>query len=306
MPRGEVGQVGVAVSCLADMEILFDGIPLDQVTTSMTINGPAIVALGDVPGDRREARHPRWTSWAARFRTTSSRSTSRRRSGSFRRGPALRIVVDMIDFCAPQDAALASVSISGYHIREAGATAVQELAFTLADGIWLRPGLRRCAASTVDVFAPRLSFFCDVHNDFFEEIAKFRAARRIWARVMRDVSALATSGSSCSLPTARPPACQPHRPAALQQRGAHDASGAGGRAGRHAVAAHQLAGRDDSLADRGAVTLALADAADHCPRERAWIASSTRSAAATTSKYLTDEWRARLSSTFDASTKWAA
>jgi methylmalonyl-CoA mutase N-terminal domain/subunit len=181
---GEVGMCGVAVDTLRDMELLFADIPLDQVTTSMTINGPAIVllafyiALADLRGVPR-------TAIGGTVQNDCLKEFIAQHAWLVPPRPAMRIVTDMIEFSATEVPRWNTVSISGYHIREAGATAAQELAFTLADGIaYVESCLER--GLDVDAFAPRLSFFFDVHNDFFEEIAKFRAARRLWARLMRD------------------------------------------------------------------------------------------------------------------------
>ncbi len=181
---GEVGMCGVAVDTLRDMEILFDGIPLDQVTTSMTINGPAIVllcfyiALADVRGIPRNKI-------GGTVQNDCLKEFIAQHAWLVPPRPAMRIVTDMIEFCTTEVPRWNTVSISGYHIREAGATATQELALTIADGIgYVQSCLDR--GLNVDDFAPRLSFFFDVHNDFFEEIAKFRAARRLWARLMKE------------------------------------------------------------------------------------------------------------------------
>jgi methylmalonyl-CoA mutase N-terminal domain/subunit len=181
--RGEFGKCGVAVSSLADMEILFDGIPLDEITTSMTINGPAAVI------------------WAMYLANAQKRGISLDKLGGtiqndilkeymaqnafiFPPEPSMRLIVDTFEFGMMQVPRWNTISISGYHIREAGANAVQELAFTLADGLaYVQAGIER--GLKVDDFAPRLSFFFNCHNDFFEEIAKFRAARRIWAREIK-------------------------------------------------------------------------------------------------------------------------
>ena len=181
---GEVGMCGVAVDTLRDMEVLFDGIPLDKVTTSMTINGPAIVllafyiALADVRGIPRDRI-------GGTVQNDCLKEFIAQHAWLVPPRPAMRIVTDMIEYCTKEVPRWNTVSISGYHIREAGATAAQELAFTLADGVgYVESCLQR--GLDVDEFAPRLSFFFDVHNDFFEEIAKFRAARRVWARLMKD------------------------------------------------------------------------------------------------------------------------
>ena len=184
MSLGEVGREGVAVSTLEDMEILFQGIPLDEVTTSMTINAPAIVLLAMYVAVGERHGIP-----AAKLGGTVQADMLKeyiaQKEWIIPPRPAVKLCVDMIEWCAANMPKWNSISISGYHIREAGATAAQELAFTLADGIgYVEECVKR--GMDVDSFAPRLSFFWDVHNDFFEEIAKFRAGRKIWATVMRD------------------------------------------------------------------------------------------------------------------------
>ena len=182
--EGEVGKCGVAISSLADMETLFDGIPLDQVSTSMTINGPAAMLFCFyVAAAERQGLD------IAKLRGTVQNDILKeymaQHAWVFPVEPALKVIVDMFEWCAEHTPLWNTISISGYHIREAGATAVQELAFTLANGFeYVERGIER--GLDVDHFAPRLSFFWDVHNDFFEEIAKMRAARRIWARHLRD------------------------------------------------------------------------------------------------------------------------
>src|SRR5215468_9010066 len=184
MSRGEVGKEGVAISTLRDFEILFDGIPLDQVTTSMTINASAIVALCMYIAVAEKQGVP-MEKLGGTIQNDMLKEYIAQKEWIVPPRPAVRIVVDMIEFCSKHMPRWHPVSISGYHIREAGASAVQELAFTLADGIgYVEECVKR--GLSVDDFAQRLSFFWDVHNDFFEEIAKFRAARRIWSRVMRE------------------------------------------------------------------------------------------------------------------------
>ncbi len=181
---GEVGVCGVAVDTLRDFEVLFEGIPLDRVTTSMTINGPAIVLLafyvaaGDLAGvDRKQL--------GGTIQNDCLKEFIAQHAWLVPPKPAMRIVTDMVEFASAELPKYNSISISGYHIREAGATAAQELGFTLADGVaYVEAAVAR--ELDVDAFAPRLSFFFDVHSDFFEEIAKFRAARRLWARIMRE------------------------------------------------------------------------------------------------------------------------
>lgn len=181
---GEVGMCGVAVDTLRDMELLFDGIPLDKVTTSMTINGPAVVLLAFYVALADERGIPR-AKIGGTIQNDCLKEFIAQHAWLVPPRPAMRIVTDMIEFCTAEVPRWNTVSISGYHIREAGATAAQELGFTLADGVAY---VQSCVDRGMDVdsFAPRLSFFFDVHNDFFEEIGKFRAARRVWARIMRD------------------------------------------------------------------------------------------------------------------------
>jgi methylmalonyl-CoA mutase N-terminal domain/subunit len=184
MSLGEVGREGVAISTLEDMEILFRGIPLEKVTTSMTINAPAVVLLAMyVAIGEKQGLKP--AQLGGTIQADMLKEFIAQKEWICPPRPHVKICVDMIEWCAKNMPKWNSISISGYHIREAGATAAQELAFTLADGIgYVEECVKR--GMDVDEFAPRLSFFWDVHNDFFEEIAKFRAARRIWATVMRD------------------------------------------------------------------------------------------------------------------------
>jgi len=185
--RGEFGKCGVAVSSLKDMEILFKGIPVDKITTSMTINGPAAII------------------WAMYIANAENRGIDRRVIGGtiqndilkeyiaqksfiFPPEPSMRLIIDTFEFGSKEVPRWNTISISGYHIREAGSTAVQELAFTLGDGLeYVRWAMKR--GLKLDDFAPRLSFFFNAHNDFFEEIAKYRAARRIWARELKKLGA---------------------------------------------------------------------------------------------------------------------
>jgi methylmalonyl-CoA mutase N-terminal domain/subunit len=182
--RGEIGHCGVAIDSLADMETLFDGIPLGDITTSMTINSPAAIllcmyiAVAEEQGVAAEEL-------GGTLQNDILKEFIAQKEFIFPPAPSMRLVVDSIEYCAKEVPKWNTISISGYHIREAGSTAAQELAFTLADGMayvdaCVERGMR------IDDFAPRLSFFFDAHIDFFEEIAKFRAARRIWARWMRE------------------------------------------------------------------------------------------------------------------------
>jgi len=182
--EGEVGKCGVAISSLADMEVLFDGIPLDKVSTSMTINGPAVILYAFYLA-AAEKQGVDLTQLRGTIQNDILKEYMAQHAWVYPIEPALRLIVDNFAWSAEHVPQWNTISISGYHIREAGATAAQELAFTLADGFtYVERGIAR--GLDVDSFAPRLSFFWDIHNDFFEEIAKLRAARRIWARHMRD------------------------------------------------------------------------------------------------------------------------
>ena len=181
---GEVGKCGVAVDTLADMEILFDQIPLDKVSTSMTINGPAAILLAMylVVAEKQGVE---WSKVRGTLQNDILKEYIAQKEFLYPPEPSMKLVVDTVEFCTKQVPQWNTISISGYHIREAGATALQELAFTLYDGIsYVRACIER--GMDVDSFAPRLSFFFDCHNNFFEEIAKFRAARVIWAKVMKE------------------------------------------------------------------------------------------------------------------------
>ena len=184
LSQGEVGKCGVAISSREDMEVLFDGIPLDEVTTSMTINAPAsmIFAFFIATAQRQGADLRRV---GGTLQNDILKEYIAQKEWIYPPRPSMRLITDTFKYCALEMPKWNSISISGYHIREAGATAAQELAFTLRDGIeYVEYGRR--AGLEVDQFAPRLSFFFNAHNDFFEEIAKYRAARRIWQRVMRE------------------------------------------------------------------------------------------------------------------------
>jgi methylmalonyl-CoA mutase N-terminal domain/subunit len=184
LSEGEVGKCGVAVSSLADMEVLFDGIPLEQVTVSQTINAPASVLLAMylVVAEKQGAD---FRKISGTLQNDILKEYIAQKEWIYPIRPAMKLVVDTFEFCTRHVPKYNPISVSGYHIREAGATALQELAFTLRDGIeYVQWGAD--AGLDVDEFVPRISFFFNAHNDFFEEIAKYRAARRIWARVMRE------------------------------------------------------------------------------------------------------------------------
>jgi methylmalonyl-CoA mutase N-terminal domain/subunit len=182
--RGEVGKCGVAIDSLRDMEILFDGIPLDRISTSMTINPPAamLLAMYIVVGEKQNSPAHVLT---GTIQNDMLKEYQAQKTWIFPPEPSIKIITDILEYCSEHVPKWNTISISGYHIREAGSTAVQELAFTLKNGCtYVEHGIK--AGLAVDKFAPRLSFFFNAHLDFFEEIAKYRAARRIWARMMRE------------------------------------------------------------------------------------------------------------------------
>jgi methylmalonyl-CoA mutase, N-terminal domain len=184
LSEGEVGKCGVAVSSLADMEVLFDGIPLEEVTVSQTINAPASVLLAMylVVAEKQGAD---FRKISGTLQNDILKEYIAQKEWIYPIRPAMKLVVDTFEFCTRHVPKYNPISVSGYHIREAGATALQELAFTLRDGVeYVQWGVD--AGLDVDEFVPRISFFFNAHNDFFEEIAKYRAARRIWSRVMRE------------------------------------------------------------------------------------------------------------------------
>ena len=184
LAAGEVGKVGVAIDSLEDMETLFGGIPLDKVSTSMTINAPASVLLAmyiavaekqGIPADKLDGT----------IQNDILKEYVARGTYIFPPAPSMRLITDIFAYCSKEVPNWNTISISGYHIREAGSTAIQEVAFTLADGIaYVEAAIK--AGLDVDEFAPRLSFFFNAHNDLFEEVAKFRAARRVWAHIMKE------------------------------------------------------------------------------------------------------------------------
>jgi len=182
--RGEVGKVGVAIDSIGDMETLLDGIPLDRVSISMTINAPAsiLLALLLVVAERRGVE---WSKLNGTIQNDILKEYAARGTYIFPPAPSMRIVTDIFEFCAKDVPRWNTISVSGYHIREAGSTAVQEVAFTLANGLqYVKSAVER--GLDVDTFAPRISFFFNAHNDFIEEVAKFRAARKLWAKMMRE------------------------------------------------------------------------------------------------------------------------
>ncbi|GAB6085584.1 acyl-CoA mutase large subunit family protein [Alkaliphilus crotonatoxidans] len=184
LSEGEVGKVGVAIDSLKDMEILFDGIPLDKVSTSMTINAPASVLLAMyIAVAEKQGVGPEQL--RGTIQNDILKEYIARGTYIFPTGPSMRLITDIFEYCSKNVPNWNTISISGYHIREAGSTAIQEVAFTLANGIaYVEAAIK--AGLDVDTFAPRLSFFFNAHNDLLEEVAKFRAARRLWAKIMKE------------------------------------------------------------------------------------------------------------------------
>lgn len=211
LARGEFGKCGVAISSLMDMELLFHGIPLDKITTSMTINGPAAIIWAMYIANAENQGISKSTIGGT-IQNDILKEYIAQKSYIFPPEPSMRLIVDTFEYGCKHVPRWNTISISGYHIREAGSTAVQELAFTLGDGLeYVRWAMKRGLA--IDTFAPRLSFFFNAHNDFFEEIAKYRAARRIWAKEMKKLGAkkqrslwmrFHTQTAGCSLTAQQP------------------------------------------------------------------------------------------------------
>ena len=245
---GEVGHCGVAIDSTADLDTLFGGIPLADTTTSMTISGPAVpvFCMYLAAAQRQGADISKLN---GTLQTDIFKEYIAQKEWLFPPQPHLRLIGDLMEYCAQHIPDYKPLSVSGYHIREAGSTAAQELAFTLADGFgYVELGLSR--GLDVDVFAPGLSFFFDAHIDFFEEIAKFRAARRIWARWLRDVYGAKTERAQWLRFHTQTAGRLAHRAAARQQRRPYRDRGAGRRARRHELAAHQRPGRGARAAER--------------------------------------------------------
>ena len=244
---GEVGRCGVAIDSLADMEALFDGIRLDRVTTSMTTNAPAAI-IWSMYLVTAEKQGVEWKNLSGTIQNDILKEYIAQKTYIYPPRPSMRIITDILAFACAHVPRWNTISISGYHIREAGSTAEQELAFTLRDGIeYVEHALR--AGLAVDAFAPRLSFFFDIHNDFFEEIAKLRAARRIWARVMKE----RFRGRRSPVASLPDPFTDSrgfsHGPTALQQCRPGCIAGYGGGSWRNSIAPHKLSRRDSGLAD---------------------------------------------------------
>ncbi len=245
--EGEVGKVGVAIDSIDDMRILLGGLPLDQVTTSMTINATAAILLLLYELVAEEQGVP-----AAKLGGTIQNDILKeyvaRGTYIYPPRPSMRLITDIFAYCREQLPSWNTISISGYHIREAGSTAVQEIAFTLANGIaYVEAAV--AAGLPVDEFAPRLSFFWNAHNNLFEEVAKFRAARRMWARIMTERFGAKDEQEQAAAVPHPDRRVHPHRPAAREQHRPGHPAEPGGRPRRHPEPARQRLRRGPRPAD---------------------------------------------------------
>ena len=245
---GDVGKAGVAIDSVEDMKILFDGIPLDKMSVSMTMNGAVLPVLAGYIVAAEEQGVPQ-DKLSGTIQNDILKEFMVRNTYIYPPGPSMRIVADIIEHTAQHMPKFNSISISGYHMQEAGATLVQELAFTLADGLeYVRAA--KAKGLDIDAFAPRLSFFFCIGMNFFMEAAKLRAARYLWAELVQAVRA--QEGRFAVAAHALPDLGRvADREGPLQQHRPHRLRGDGGGAGRHAVAAHQFVRRGDRAADRG-------------------------------------------------------
>ena len=245
---GDVGKAGVAIDTVEDMKILFDGIPLDQMSVSMTMNGAVlpVMAMYIVAAEEQGVAPAQL---AGTLQNDILKEFMVRNTYIYPPEPSMRIVADIIGYTAQHMPRFNSISISGYHMQEAGATCVQELGFTLADGIeYVRAAL--ASGLKVDEFAPRLSFFFGIGMNFFMEVAKLRAARLLWAQLMQEHVQPAGSAFADAAHPLPDIGRQPDQPGSLQQHHPHHRRGPGGGSGRHPVAAHQLLRRSAGPAHR--------------------------------------------------------
>ena len=237
LAKGEVGRVGVSIGSLADMETLLDGLPLDKISTSMTINATAsiLLALYLVAAEKRGVG---WDKVNGTIQNDILKEYVARGTYIYPPRGSMRIITDIFAFASKEVPNWNTISISGYHIREAGSTAAQELAFTIADGIaYVEAAVK--AGLAIDSFASRLSFFFNVHNNFFEEVAKFRAARKIWARIMKERFGTKDETLDDDALSCADRGLDAHRAAGRQQCCAGDAAGTRRGARWRAIAAHQ-------------------------------------------------------------------
>ncbi len=261
LSEGEVGKCGVAVSSLADMEVLFDGIPLEKVTVSQTINAPASVLLAMylVVAEKQGAD---WDKISGTLQNDILKEYIAQKEWIYPIKPAMKLVIDTFEFCTNHVPRYNPISVSGYHIREAGATAGTGARVHLARRYRIR-GVGRRGGLEVDRFVPRISFFFNAHNDFFEEIAKYRAARRIWAREMKNrVRQISRAHVAAALPHSNG-RCFVDSPTTAEQHRSRGDPGAGGSARRNAESAHRCLRRSTGAADRSRGTDRASHAADH-------------------------------------------
>ena len=264
--EGEVGKCGVAIDSLEDMEILFNGIDLEKTTVSMTINSPASVlwAMYLVVAEKQGAD---WNKISGTLQNDILKEYIAQKEYIYPPAPSMRLVIDTFEFGSKFTPRFNTISISGYHIREAGSTALQELAFTIYDGVEYVEWARRRGLD-VDEFGPRLSFFFNSHSDFFEEIAKFRAARKIWYRLMKDRFGAKLRAQPAHALSHADRGCFAHGAAAHEQHCPRGRAGPGGGAGRNAVPAYRFIRRGAGAAHAGSGAHRAAHAADHCLRIR--------------------------------------
>ena len=285
MAQGEVGRVGVAIDTVDDLADLFREIPLDRVSTSMTINATAaiLLAMYVVVGEEQGVPRAKLT---GTVQNDVLKEYIARGTYIYPAAPSLRLVADIFRFVSDEEMSFNPISISGYHMREAGATAVQEVGFTLANALeYVRVAVE--AGLAIDAFGPRLSFFFASHNDLFEEAAKFRAARRLWARLVRERFGAGDATARLRFHTQTGGVTlQAQQP--LDERGARDGAGARGGAGWYPVAPHQRVRRSARAADRAVGHARSAHAAGDRVRERRGTGRRSPGRAATTSRRLTD------------------
>ena len=263
----EVGRVGVAVDTLADAEILFDGIPLDKISTSFTINGTAAILLAFYVAAAEKKGVPR-EKLTGTIQNDILKEYASRGTWIWPPEPSLRLIADTIEFCAAEVPRFNAISVAGAHFRDAGANAVQEMAFTLADGVTYCDTVVERGRMTIDEFAPQISFFFYTHGDFFEEIAKYRAGRRRWATIVRERYG-ATSRQGVDVPVRlRVRRRVAVRAAGAEQHRARGLRGDGVGARRRAVDVHRRLGRAVRAAQRGVRDAGAAHAADPRLRDR--------------------------------------
>ena len=263
----EVGRVGVAVDTLADAEILFDGIPLDKISTSFTINGTAAILLAFYVAAAEKAGVPR-AKLTGTIQNDILKEYASRGTWIWPPEPSLRLIADTIEFCAAEVPRFNAISVAGAHFRDAGANAVQEMAFTLADGVTYCDTVVERGRMTIDQFAPQISFFFYTHGDFFEEIAKYRAGRRRWATIVRERYGAKTDKAVDVPVRLRLRRRVAVRAAGAEQRGPGRVRGDGLGARRRAVDVHRRLGRAVRAAQRGVGDAGAAHPADPGLRDR--------------------------------------